>query len=391
VFQEKTGWPTVPGIYFNAGQYAARIYRASTMDPYRDVTVTSSGHDPKINPDPNSTNFCADLAVPRVLSGIIRIPDGAVPAGPEWYSAVAAGIYPDASMGLIDVDGRYFWEFYHMRKNPQGGVNWKVDNIYKNDLWGSGWPARTGAWPSCHHGVRASGASTISGVVRPGELTNGIKHALAASIGGNMINKAAPGGRSFVWPATGSDDPSRYSGTAPIYMGSLLAIPSTVDLNQIGFETPQGRKVADAMKFYGVYIIDGASGNNFIMDIDSQALSELPNQGSYSNPSPFLRDLRRAYALLKVISNNGPSTVGGGGSALTTLAPPILQSSEVDRNQHVSALGQESPNSRQPIQFAAASILAPLRFLRVWTGRGHRKRQVAETLGEPKHSHVARA
>ena len=165
-------------------------------------------------------------------------------------------------------------------------------------------------------GTRAYGGSGIGGLIRRGELANGIP----ARPGGRGATwrdeQERPGGNPFVWPANAADAgyATTYATSGNVYMGSLLAIPPAVDIAAIGLGTSgPGYQIARALQDYGAYVVDATSDNmNFY--IEPAAASEIP---------PAIDGLvSTAIQYVQVVTNNGPSTVGGGGTPRRPLAPP---------------------------------------------------------------------
>lgn len=101
----------------------------------------------------------------------------------------------------------------------------------------------------------ASLLPALGGLLRTGELDNGNHHALAVNMPAGMLSKA----QHFVWPARAADGTAdiTYQGDNPaLAMGTLLAIPRTVDLSAMTWRTPQGRVLAEAAQRYGWYVVD---------------------------------------------------------------------------------------------------------------------------------------
>lgn len=111
-------------------------------------------------------------------------------------------------------------------------------------------------------GTLGSGLPALGGLIRRGELNSGINHALSISMGSRRFSRSV----HFTAPAWRADGfaGSRiqgYFGNNPHYtLGSLLAIPPSVDINQINWNTPQGRVLAQANQRYGWYIVDSSDG-----------------------------------------------------------------------------------------------------------------------------------
>jgi hypothetical protein len=115
-----------------------------------------------------------------------------------------------------------------------------------------------------------------------------------------------------VWPATEEDAiaPQTYRGTIP--MGTLLAIPPAVDVESM-ILSPEGRMIARALQRYGAYVVDQAEVMAFYAEPDAppaviQAIRE---------------DLPRIRRELRIVTNNGPGRVGGGGQPTVPPAPPL--------------------------------------------------------------------
>lgn len=304
VYETIVGGSNLTNAYFNASQFTIAVWKASVSDPLLNVTVTNQAMlDPLL---------CTLQPVPSIQQ--IRIPSNAVPSPPAW------SVGGDAAMAVCDPDLRYVYEFHGARKDANG-VDWRTYNFVKTDLQG------LGADFSCQRATRASGTSYLGGTVRAGELLNGIKHALGIAIAGPRFNKNAPGGKSYVRPASGSDDPSRYGTTGNLYMGSLLAIPASVDVEALPYTSTGDaltkiKNLARALRLYGALIIDGhgSGSNTVIFGMEYNARSEVSLQETNTQ---FANDLDMIVTYLKTVSNNGPGSIGGGGTPLTTLAPPF--------------------------------------------------------------------
>src|ERR1700681_2206116 len=115
------------------------------------------------------------------------------------------------------------------------------------------------------NGRRASMVPSFAGLIRDGEISAGhIPHALAAMAPRSILQASA------VWPAAAFDRSSNYTGT--LSMGSLLAIPATIDLTQLGL-SPQGLVIAHAAQDYGVYVVDsGGGGFTFLAELGDPEL-----------------------------------------------------------------------------------------------------------------------
>ncbi|MEK6626940.1 MAG: hypothetical protein AABY86_18390 [Bdellovibrionota bacterium] len=204
----------------------------------------------------------------------------------------------DAHMHIIDPTGQFVVEMWHAFPRPAGG--WNVEYYVRTDLYGPGVLAG---------GARAYGGSALGGLIRIGELVRGIRHALAIAQPYSHLWPDGP-----VWPANKMDEDgkSNYSGHYP--MGQLAAIAPGINLAALNPPlSPQGLAIGRAMQDFGVYNVD-ASGASAIY-VEPAASHEL---GEARN------DLPRLWALMRCVTNNSPTRIGGAGTIRRApLAPPL--------------------------------------------------------------------
>ena len=116
-------------------------------------------------------------------------------------------------------------------------------------------------------------------------------HALAVAVPRAALNRLAPGGLNWVWPALSADDGNGpgYSSTGDLYMGSLLAIPAGFDLSSLGLQSsdPMAYQIAWSLQNYGAYVVDCSSDNmDFFVDGNSSLASQgLPDDASRTSIS----------------------------------------------------------------------------------------------------------
>jgi hypothetical protein len=244
-------------VAINAQTWSMSTYLASPADPVRTVTSHAG-------------------------TWQYRIPNNAVAAGP------ADG---DRHLLVIDPGGSYVDECWLATKQVNG--DWWCEYHVRNDLRGSG---------VLEGGVRAYGGSALAGLIRTWEIQQGkVSHALAMAVPRRDMLHGP------VWPASSEDGNATYGGSLP--MGSLVAIPRSVDLASLGL-SPGGLVIATAMRDYGAYLVDASE--NFTLFAEPSAEGIL---------SGARADLDKIRAQLRVVTNNSPATPGGGGTPIAALAP----------------------------------------------------------------------
>ena len=259
------------GLLINSTQYTIPVYIATASDPVHNVYRT------------DGTNITFQQ----------RVPDAAAPSPGS-----------DAQLSLIDETHSYVTEMIRAKRRSDGDIEAPFPN--KIDLHGPG-------VFNDYHGSCAYGGSCTAGLIRKGELSNGIRHALRIAITPSVLNKNAPGGKPYVWPASSADDGDgrSYTGTGNVYMGSLLAIPPSVNIEQIA--GPPGTPVyelAKALQDYGAYVVDTGYLNLYAEPAANDEVQTLLNNTTVPK-------------YLQVVVNNGSNRVGGGGTPRRPLAPPF--------------------------------------------------------------------
>jgi hypothetical protein len=253
-----------------------------------------------------------------------RIPDAAVPSPDS-----------DGDMLVISSDHSTILEFYRAVRLPNG--NLQVANADEVALKGMG-----------DIGIVTNGMSLTGGNIRAGELNTGIKHALAFTASPKMWNRYAPGGQTFVWPARRADGyaskppPDGYGLSGNLHMGSLVAIPPTVNVKALGLETPEGLVIARALQDYGAYgATTGGSGTRIVFRFDYAAYKAGDLNSLLAKWTAFDRDLNRIARQLHVVVNShqngqdpmlGPTEGTAGGAPRTSFASdfPIGQGKPID-------------------------------------------------------------
>jgi len=206
---------------------------------------------------------------------------------------------PFADMPLCIGDGEGFlWELARPELTFRG---LRCREAARVDLRGGGF----------HGGLGQYGGSAMGGVIRDGELSAGIPHALALGVNTRLLNSRGGDGRAFVWPATGplQVNTAGLGGRGNVLIGTLLALPPEVDIAQFG----PAREIARALQDYGTYVTQGLKRGGFEFYVAGDGSPELREE------------LEKMVSLLKVVANNVPSTPGGGGEPRRPAAPPFRE------------------------------------------------------------------
>ena len=265
------------GIGVNAAQYSHPVYVASASDPLMNVHFKTA---------PTGLNGSG----PAVYNGVVsfRIPVGATPAAGS-----------DAHMHVVDPDGRTLHETWMF--SGCTGTECNAAGYARTDLYGSG----VGSVNGVNAGMRAYGGSAIGGLIRTWEIKAGaIRHAVAVALTTTQLKKG------WVWPATQEDSASStYAGQVP--MGSLMAIPPSVNLSSLGLSSG-GLLLARALQDYGGYVVDRSAGFTFYAEPSAESLL-----------GPMRADVAKIRAQLRLVTDNTSSSVGGGGTPRVPLAPPL--------------------------------------------------------------------
>jgi hypothetical protein len=265
------GSPLGNSINLNAGQYSSSSFSATDSDPLASVTATYG-----------------------IKTGQLRIPAAAEPSAGTDNKLM---VYNAQNNSLDE-----FWKLAHVSGNTWTAGTWRSLDIHGSGISG---------------GIRASGFSQLGGQIRQNDVDKGsIPHALVISI---SCNNARLGP---VWPASSQDggagDPTNsfchYAGTVPL--GTLLAIPPSVDITKLGL-TSGGLMLAKAMQDYGLYVGDttGQTGGN--------GLGAEPSLEGSSILTQMRTDKNQLISLVKIVSNNSSTNVGGGGTPRAPAAPPM--------------------------------------------------------------------
>lgn len=133
----------------------------------------------------------------------------------------------------------------------------------------------------------------------------------------------------YRWPADRADRyaPEYYHGSNPAFVqGSLLAIPPDITETSLNLQTLPARKLFHALQDYGAYVVDDAGWDAFYFAVETGVPEEFSTVYHYQfecDTGNFYEDVMKLFQALCIIDNNGPNSIGGGGTPRQPLAPPI--------------------------------------------------------------------
>jgi len=230
------------------------------------------------------------------------------------------GYTPNSGCALLKADGKTIIQNQPFHRCGVGGVATSqitaesVDITQDDGMYGS-------------HG--GSGLSTIGGTLRVGELIPGappIHHALKINL--DEISYGCPNNKPFRWPALRGD--ACGTGDAASVEGALYALPPSIDIKTMGLETEPAKYLARAFQDYGAYAVDGSGWNVYCLITEwgprGRVIDEFEKAWGFSiqpvhKDNAWSRDMDRIFLKLEVVDNNGPNSIGGGGTPRAPLAP----------------------------------------------------------------------
>jgi hypothetical protein len=273
--------------------------------------------------------------------GISRCP---YDAGPLLYDVPIPGSFvvgdtptsdtPNSGLAVLLADGRTVKQTQPFARCT-ADVAATSDYLFPDvDLYGPGTPGAHGG----------SGLSAIGGTLRVGELRPGgapPHHVLKLELWAakNYYNDGKQAD-CYRWPASNCDgyfdDPSsplEYGGTNPaLKPGSLLALPASVSIASLGLTTQPAQALAWTLQSYGAYLVDDSAWSSVSICVENGPAGSFETQfqsdwgfslNTNGTTSAFAEDFAILLAALNVVDDNGPSSIGGGGTPLQPLAPPL--------------------------------------------------------------------
>jgi len=247
---------------------------------------------------------------------------------------VVANNIDNGSSAFLATDGRTIIQSQPLARCSAGGPATSLLTFPSVDLYGAG---ITGS----HGGSRLSaiGGSIRIGELRPGQ--QGPHHALKVNVDSpKVLYPCKTFSDCFRWPAVTADGPAvgYYGSTtsspnSAMKMGSLLAIPASVNIAGLGLETEPGKELAWTLQNYGAYIVDTTGGSGLALNSEDGPDGSLHDQFQSDYGTPFQiwtpgstawsRDIQRLMVALYVVDNNSATSIGGGGTPRQPLAPAI--------------------------------------------------------------------
>jgi Ricin-type beta-trefoil lectin domain len=240
------------------------------------------------------------------------------------------------SAAFLAADGRTVVQTQPLARCAAGGPATSYVRTPDQDIYG---PGVLGS-----HG--GSGMSALGGSIRVGELrpgSEGPRHALKINLyATGELAQCATRAECFRWPAVKSDSyavgwygANGGNTNTAMRMGALLAIPPSVNIANMGLTTVPGRQIAWTLQNYGAYVVDDTYGPSFALNAENGPGGNTRTQfrSDYgqdfevyaSSPNAWSRDIQRIRQALQVVDNNGPSSVGGGGTPRQPLLPELVE------------------------------------------------------------------
>ena len=195
-------------------------------------------------------------------------------------------------------------------------------------------------------GHGGSGLSGIGGSIRKGELlaSTPIRHAIKLNVLASRYlvynNDGTPGYR---WPANRADGYANPAGNSSfgygtsntnnfnyMEMGALVAIQPSATPQSLGITNPIAIKIFYALQDYGAYIVDDTYWNHYDIPLEEGVVDEVlsatgTNIRNFDQQSVYYQDMFKIITALYAITNNSPTSIGGGGTPRQPLAPDFAQ------------------------------------------------------------------
>lgn len=233
------------------------------------------------------------------------------------------------SLAALLPDGRTIKQAQPFARCVPGGLATALVAYPDADIFGAGREGASGG----------SGLSSLGGTLRVGELRPGgapVRHTLKLSVSAENLMACSDPADCYRWPAVRGDAsaPNEYTGELPeLTMGSLLALPPTVTVEDLALETEPGRMLAQVLADYGGYVSNQTGASIYALSVETGPDGDFMDQFQQDwglsfeadAGTPWTNDVVKIFQELRVVTNNTLESVGGGGLPVVPLAPPLLE------------------------------------------------------------------
>lgn len=221
---------------------------------------------------------------------------------------------------LVLPDGTTVLEIHSPRRV---GPDVHANSVVRADLRGSGIPPE-------YRSATGSGLTPLGGSIRRGELKAGIPHLIGAVVPLEAAT-VKPDGTAHVWPAGWSqagdaNAAAQMARAGNVHVGSLLAIPPGVDIAKLAAPGTPAHAIVRAMQDYGVLVkdtFDGTYFNEWQREGAPHLIFCVEDLFNGDAPRDLAQQLAPAVRELRVVTNHGPNSIGGGGARRLPAAPAI--------------------------------------------------------------------
>lgn len=269
------------------GPYSTSAFLAKETDqPMVVALVKSNGGDT----DPDARESPTSVTIPR------------------WPAATTAATGTDGHAEIVDPVTGKVHSFWQLR---QVNGKWTAALHAWSPLAGRGW----GDPAHYYQGARATGVSTIGGLIRIHEVDDGkpvYEHALAMSMAKEGLAQVP----AYIYPATSADTGAAQDNRGQIPEGALMMLPPDYKMT---YNNPLLQKVVETLKVYGARVVDRNTDTPFSIYVENGArwpiwINNPAADGAMYNEMEHMRQ-----AMRQVISAN--SYVDGAGNPTTADKP----------------------------------------------------------------------
>lgn len=277
----RTGYGTI-----NGPQWSIPVYKGAASDPVKIWRCIDEGYVPH-----------GDVSM--------NMPAGMVVSPP----ADAGG---DHAIALFGTDRRWMFSGFNATVNHSSGCGVYLGRDQITDMFNG-----------FNHAI-GQGSGQIPGLIRGWEVLAGdIKHMLVMGLSASMLRPVPTPWTGLGWPNWEADYNGafgQYTGAAnAIQYGVTVGIPSTVDLTTLGLSGP-GLILARCLQDYGaIHAIQAGAPNPNVTLYAEQDVSTF-------NPQLVAMDAdfrTKLTPLLRIMRNQGPLTINGGGTRRRPMLPGI--------------------------------------------------------------------